>query len=64
MKIGHHVGALTGSARARFMIETLNNLKSGKGKAQSSDGQAAERMKKFLSGLGRKRRGGSVVRTS
>lgn len=47
------------SARARFMIETLQNLKSGKGKAVhgTAGSQAAERMKKFLSGLGKKQRG-------
>ena len=39
------------------MIETLTNLKAGKGKTLGTDGSAAERMKKFLNGLGKKRRG-------
>ena len=47
----------TMTARARFMIETLQNLKSGKARSHGTDGTQAERMKKFLSGLGRKRRG-------
>lgn len=47
------------------MIETLVNVKNGKGKTgagaeQSSD--AAARMKRFLSSLGRKRRRKSLAR--
>ncbi|WVW82576.1 hypothetical protein I302_104587 [Kwoniella bestiolae CBS 10118] len=47
------------TARARFMVETLTNVKNGKIKSnQNSEGgnEAAMRMKKFLSGLGKKRR--------
>ncbi|WVQ97462.1 hypothetical protein IAU59_004575 [Kwoniella sp. CBS 9459] len=51
----------TMTARARFLVETLTNVKNGKIKATSGSGaeagnDAAARMKKFLSGLGRKRR--------
>ncbi|WWC86492.1 uncharacterized protein L201_001369 [Kwoniella dendrophila CBS 6074] len=49
----------TMTARARFMVETLTNVKNGKVKSnQNSEGgnEAAMRMKKFLSGLGKKRR--------
>nr|XP_018267412.1 MIF4G/MA4 domain-containing protein [Kwoniella dejecticola CBS 10117]OBR89570.1 MIF4G/MA4 domain-containing protein [Kwoniella dejecticola CBS 10117] len=48
----------TMTARARFMVETLTNVKNGKIKSnQNSEGgnEAAMRMKKFLSGLGKKR---------
>ena len=41
------------------MVETLTNIKNGKNKAGSANdpsNEAASRMKKFLSGLGRKRR--------
>ncbi|KAL0574986.1 suppressor of glycerol defect [Marasmius crinis-equi] len=46
------------SSRTRFMIETLNNLKNNKVKrigAQNQGEEAVERMKKFLSGLSKKR---------
>jgi hypothetical protein len=40
------------------MIETLVNLKGGKAKsAQNTDDEAVNRMKRFLGGLSRKRRG-------
>ncbi|KAG1835070.1 hypothetical protein EV424DRAFT_1358792 [Suillus variegatus] len=49
----------TMSSRTRFMIETLNNLKNNKIKktaaTQHQGGDAVERMKKFLSGLGKKK---------
>jgi len=41
------------------MVETLVNVKNGKGKLGSGaeqSNEAAQRMKKYLSGLGRKRR--------
>jgi hypothetical protein len=40
------------------MVDTLTNLKSGKSKSANADqgGEAAVRMKRFLGGLGRKRR--------
>jgi hypothetical protein len=46
------------STRARFMVDTLTSLKSGKSKSANPDqgGEAAVRMKRFLGGLGRKRR--------
>ncbi|OCH94379.1 hypothetical protein OBBRIDRAFT_789292 [Obba rivulosa] len=46
------------SSRTRFMVETLSNLKNNKIKknaGQSAGGEAVERMKKFLSGLSKKR---------
>ncbi|KIK94383.1 hypothetical protein PAXRUDRAFT_828062 [Paxillus rubicundulus Ve08.2h10] len=46
------------STRTKFMIETLTNLKNNKIKrsaTQHQGGDAVERMKKFLSGLGKKR---------
>ncbi|KAI0649110.1 ARM repeat-containing protein [Trametes meyenii] len=46
------------SSRTRFMVETLSNLKNNKIKkaaAQSAGNEAVERMKKFLSGLTKKR---------
>ncbi|KAI6042849.1 hypothetical protein EDC04DRAFT_3057761 [Pisolithus marmoratus] len=47
------------NSRTRFMMETLTNLKSNKIKktiaAQHQGGDAVERLKKFLSGLGKKR---------
>ncbi|KAH7930221.1 ARM repeat-containing protein [Leucogyrophana mollusca] len=46
------------SSRTAFMLETLNNLKNNKIKksaAQHQGGDTTERMKKFLSGLGKKR---------
>lgn len=44
--------------RARYMIETLVNLKGGKAKStQNTDDEAVNRMKRFLGGLSRKRRG-------
>lgn len=42
------------------MLETLNNLKNNKTKrlgAQNQGGDAVERMKKFLTGLSKKRHG-------
>jgi nucleolar MIF4G domain-containing protein 1 len=45
----------------RFMVETLTNLKNNKTKRtagqQHQGGEAVERMKKFLSGIARKRHG-------
>ncbi|OJT11465.1 Suppressor of glycerol defect protein 1 [Trametes pubescens] len=46
------------SSRTRFMIETLSNLKNNKVKkaaGQSAGNEAVDRMKKFLSGLSKKR---------
>ncbi|KAJ7593311.1 hypothetical protein C8J56DRAFT_495127 [Mycena floridula] len=46
------------SSRTRFMIETLTNLKNNKLKrnvTQNQGGEAVERMKKFLTSLGKKR---------
>ncbi|EDR08399.1 uncharacterized protein LACBIDRAFT_297002 [Laccaria bicolor S238N-H82] len=46
------------SSRTRFMIETLTNLKNNKLKrnlTQNQGGAAVDRMKKFLSGLGKNR---------
>ncbi|KAJ3972249.1 hypothetical protein EV361DRAFT_970953 [Lentinula raphanica] len=46
------------SSRTRFMLETLNNLKMNKVKrlgTQMQSGEAVERLKKFLSGLNKKR---------
>ncbi|KAI8980186.1 ARM repeat-containing protein [Trametes punicea] len=46
------------SSRTRFMVETLSNLKNNKIKkaaAQTAGNEAVERMKKFLSGLSKKR---------
>lgn len=47
------------NSRTRFMTETLNNLKNNKIKktaaTQHQGGDAVERMKKFLSGLGKKK---------
>ncbi|KAI0264458.1 hypothetical protein BC834DRAFT_924661 [Gloeopeniophorella convolvens] len=46
------------SSRTRFMLETLINLKNNKVKksaAQHAGGDAVDRMKKFLTGLGKKR---------
>ncbi|KAF8656241.1 hypothetical protein AX16_002677 [Volvariella volvacea WC 439] len=46
------------SSRARFMIETLDNLKNNKSKrnaAQNQGGDTVERMKKFLTNLAKKR---------
>lgn len=48
------------SSRTRFMVETLTNLKNNKLKKNPAGGQGAdavERMKKFLSGLSKKRHG-------
>ena len=50
------------SSRTRFMVETLSNLKNNKIKkaaGQMAGGEAVERMKKFLSGLTKKRHGES-----
>ncbi|KAK8866155.1 hypothetical protein IAR55_001306 [Kwoniella newhampshirensis] len=49
----------TMTARARFMVETLTNVKNGKLKSNAGSeagNEAAGRMKKFLAGLGKKRR--------
>ncbi|KAI0694615.1 hypothetical protein BC835DRAFT_1415230 [Cytidiella melzeri] len=46
------------SSRSRFMVETLTNLKNNKFKKGTAGGQGAhavERMKKYLSGLSKKR---------
>ncbi|KAI0926110.1 hypothetical protein AcV5_008659 [Taiwanofungus camphoratus] len=46
------------SSRTRFMVETLTNLKNNKIKrnaGQTAGNEAVERMKKFLSGLSKKR---------
>ncbi|KAI0775209.1 ARM repeat-containing protein [Trametes elegans] len=46
------------SSRTRFMVETLSNLKNNKVKkaaGQTAGNEAVERMKKFLSGLSKKR---------
>ena len=48
------------SSRTRFMVETLSNLKNNKIKkaaGQTAGTEAVERMKKFLSGLSKKRHG-------
>ncbi|KAK7050892.1 suppressor of glycerol defect [Paramarasmius palmivorus] len=55
-KVGKNESNL--SSRTRFMMETLNNLKNNKTKrigTQNQGGEAVERMKKFLSGLSKKR---------
>lgn len=53
------------SSRTRFMIETLSNLKNNRVKkvaaGQHAGGDAVERMKKFLSGLAKKRQGMTYV---
>jgi nucleolar MIF4G domain-containing protein 1 len=57
------------SSRTRFMLETLTNLKNNKlrrtnapGNAgQTGGSEAVERLKKFLSGLGKKRHGKSCL---
>ncbi|WVQ82506.1 hypothetical protein IAT38_004635 [Cryptococcus sp. DSM 104549] len=49
----------TMTARARFLVETLTNVKNGKVKSTAGSeagNDAAQRMKRFLSGLGKKRR--------
>ncbi|KAJ7285115.1 hypothetical protein C8J57DRAFT_1290481 [Mycena rebaudengoi] len=56
-KISDHDEAL--SSRTRFMVETLTNLKNNKVKRNATLNQgreAVERMKKFLSGLGKNRK--------
>lgn len=49
------------SSRSRFMVETLTNLKNNRIKkpaaGQHAGGDALERLKKFLSGLSKKRQG-------
>ena len=48
------------SSRTRFMVETLSNLKNNKIKkaaGQTAGTEAVDRMKKFLSGLSKKRHG-------
>jgi nucleolar MIF4G domain-containing protein 1 len=55
------------SSRARFMVETLINLKNNKlrkGITNTQGGDAVERMKKFLAGLSKKRHGASSLATS
>ncbi|KAJ7707589.1 hypothetical protein B0H17DRAFT_1166033 [Mycena rosella] len=55
-KISDHDEAL--SSRTRFMVETLTNLKNNKVKRNTTlnqGGDAVERMKKFLTGLGKNR---------
>ncbi|KAJ7761899.1 hypothetical protein DFH07DRAFT_412445 [Mycena maculata] len=55
-KISDHDEAL--SSRTRFMVETLTNLKNNKVKRNTTlnqGGEAVERMKKFLTGLGKSR---------
>ncbi|KAJ7158634.1 hypothetical protein C8R46DRAFT_1178090 [Mycena filopes] len=55
-KISDHDEGL--SSRTRFMVETLTNLKNNKVKRNTTlnqGGEAVERMKKFLSGLGKSR---------
>ncbi|KAJ6508008.1 hypothetical protein C8R47DRAFT_1036862 [Mycena vitilis] len=55
-KISDHDEAL--SSRTRFMVETMTNLKNNKLKRNTTlnqGGEAVERMKKFLSGLGKSR---------
>ncbi|KAJ6609207.1 armadillo-type protein [Mycena sp. CBHHK59/15] len=55
-KISDHDEAL--SSRTRFMVETLTNLKNNKVKRNTTlnqGGEAVERMKKFLAGLGKNR---------
>ena len=54
------------SARAKFMIETLTNIKNNKIKnLPGGQGQVAAetttKMKKFLGGLGRKRQGETIA---
>jgi nucleolar MIF4G domain-containing protein 1 len=53
------------SSRTRFMIETLTNLKNNKVKRtvgqQHQGGEAVDRMKKFLSGMAKKRHGASII---
>ncbi|WVR06094.1 hypothetical protein IAU60_003122 [Kwoniella sp. DSM 27419] len=49
----------TMTARARFLVETLTNVKNGKVRSNTGSeagNEAATRMKKFLTGLGKKRR--------
>lgn len=48
------------SSRTRFMVETLTNLKNNKTKRNASQAggvDASERLKKFLSGLNKRRHG-------
>ena len=54
----------TMSSRTRFMVETLTNLKNNKlkkvaggGASGSAGSEAVERMKKFLSGLSKRKHG-------
>ncbi|KAJ6576616.1 hypothetical protein DFH09DRAFT_1149872 [Mycena vulgaris] len=57
-KISDHDEAL--SSRTRFMVETLTNLKNNKVKRNTTlnqGGEAVDRMKKFLTGLGKSRHG-------
>ena len=61
-KLPPDTGAL--SSRTRFMVETLSNLKNNKVKKAASSGAGVEtidRLKKFLSGLSKKRHGTSPL---
>lgn len=51
------------SSRTRFMVETLTNLKNNKVKRQSAhgSGEADERIKKFVTGIGKNRHGLCVI---
>jgi nucleolar MIF4G domain-containing protein 1 len=44
------------TTRGRFMIETLVNLQSGKKKGLGTEREDVARMRRFLGGLGKKRR--------
>ena len=57
-------GLILPSSRARFMIETLTNLKNNKVKKDagvSAATGAVDRLKKFLTALGKKRQGVSLL---
>ena len=60
LRRSHDLIHLVPSSRTRFMVETLSNLKNNKARKDSGGGgggDAVERMKKFLSGLSKKRQG-------
>lgn len=44
------------TTRARFMVETLVALQSGKKKGLGAEREDVARMRRFLAGLGKKRR--------
>lgn len=44
------------TTRGRFMIETLVNLQGGKKKGLGAEREDVARMRRFLGGLGKKRR--------